>query len=214
MILTVNGFTELLDEFISSNYEFRRNQAKKIIGKETLEYRRTDKDSWNPFSSFIYKEKRHIVKSTDGESADLALNAYPDWLIKKVALQKSETAQDFIEKESYLQIMEEAPTQITGVKPVSTAKREPVLLDEGEKCYISFGMKKSFFKKYYVALPGVVESVVHQNGDLDYYSVFILKYNKSKGKVEYFGRHMVMHTELGRTPEEAVKNVAYSQAIY
>lgn len=214
MILTVNGFSELLDDFIASNYEFRKNQAKKIIGKEPLEYRRTDKDSWSPFSLFIYQEKRHIINSTDEEGTDLALNAYPDWLIKKIALKRSEQAENFIEKESYAQILEEAPVKINSVKPLSNSKREPVILEEGEKCYVSFGMKKKLFKKYYVALPGVVESVVKHKGGMDYYNIFILKYNKSKGKVEYFGRHLVMHTELGRTPEEAVQNVAYSQAIY
>ena len=213
MLLTVNGFSELLEKFISDNYEFKRNQAKKIIGKETLEYRRKENTHWSPFSTFIYKEKRHIISSND-EGKSVSLNAYPDWLIKKVALKKSKDAEDFVEKKSYLKIMDQAPVHVTGVRPLNTNKREPVLLAEGEKCYVSFGMKKKFFRKYFVALPAVVEAVVKQNGALDYYNVFIIKYNKSKGKIEYFGRHLVMHTELGRTPEEAVKNVAYSQAIY
>lgn len=214
MILTVNGFSELLDGFISSNYEFRNNLAKKILGKEPLEYRRTNKDAWSPFTSFIYQEKRHIIKSTDEHGGDLSLNAYPDWLIKKIALKRSEEAQSFIEKESYLQILEETPVRVSGIRPLNTAKREPVFLENDQKCYVCFGMKKKFFKKYFVALPGVVESVVRNKGGMDYYNVFILKYNKSKDKVEYFGRHLVMHTELGKTPEEAVKNVANSQAIY
>lgn len=211
MILSVNGLSDYLERYVSENYQFRNNLVQKIIGKETLEYRRVDSDTWNPISLFLYREKRRISKAARYQSESGV--QYPDWLIKRVASKQGQIAQEYIENHDYYKILGSSPVQVNGVRPRAQARRAKVELTTGDKCYVCFGMKKKFFRKKFVALPAVVESI--KSDDLaDYYNVFILKYDKKKDKVEYFGRHMVLNTELGRTPEEAVQNVAYSQAIY
>lgn len=211
MILSVNGLSDYLEKYVSENYEFRNNLVQKIIGKETLEYRRADSDVWKPISRFLYKEKRKISVAARHHS-DKGVQ-YPDWMIKKVALKHGHLGQHHIENQDYYKILDQEPVQVNGVKPRPQSKRAKVELTTGDKCYVCFGMKKQFWGKKFVALPAVVESVKSENL-ADYYNVFILKFNKKKDKVEYFGRHMVLNTELGRTAEEAVQNVAFSQAIY
>ena len=211
MILSVNGLSDYLERYVSENYQFRNNLVQKIIGKETAEYRRVDSDAWRPVSRFLLREKRRISKAALHQSEKAV--QYPDWLIKKVALKQGQSAQDYIENPDYYKILDSTPVEVNGVRPRAQARRAKVDLHAGDKCFVCFGMKKKFWRKKFVALPAVVESVKSDNL-ANYYNVFILKFNKKRDKVEYFGRHMVLNTELGRSPEEAVQNVAFSQSIY
>ncbi|MGB0429303.1 MAG: hypothetical protein ACPGLV_02430 [Bacteroidia bacterium] len=212
MLLSVNGINEQLENYISENYNFRKNLLNKILGKELLEYKRAESISWNPVSKFISKERRKIISSQGVENVN-DQDQYPNWLLEKIALNYSTLSHEYIENRDYLKIIDELPTTVTGVKPLRTAKRQSVHLQEGDKCYISFGVRKKLFRKFSRALPAVVESVRTQGGT-EYYNVLVLKLNKKTKMVEYFGRHLIMNTEVGKTPEEAVKNIAYSQAIY
>ena len=211
MLVSINGENNQLDQFIESNYEFRNNLMNKVLGKESIEYKRVDLTSWNPFSCFASQERRHIIKSHN-ISREEGRELYPSWLIQKAAQSRKVVAPDFIENPDYLKLLNELPVKVSGVRPIKTTEREPVILKRGDRCYISFGMKKKWFKKYYSTLPAVIDSITHV-GQEEYYNIFILKTNK-KGIVEYFGRHMVLTTEIGSTPKEAAQNVAYSQAIY
>ncbi len=212
MLLSVNGINEQLEQFISENYDFRRNLINKILGKELLEYKRSDSLNWSPVSKFIAKERRHIL-SEQNVSKHEAQEHFPNWLIERIAQNQSSMSQDFIENKNHLKVINEFPVKVTGVKPVRTSKRESVHLEVGDKCFVSFGVKKSFFRNYSRALPAVVESIRIEN-DQEFYNVLIVKLNKKTQTVEYFGRHLIMNTEVGKTPEQAVQNVAYSQAIY
>ena len=212
MLLTIDGINEYLEQYISSHYEFRKNLINKILGKELIEYRRTNTAHWSPVSSFFARERRTILEAQDKtHQGDREL--YPKWLIEKIALNQSAHAQDYIENVNHLKIINEYPVKVSGVKPVRTSKRTPVHLEMGDKCYISFGRKNSFFGKYCRALPAVVE-LIREEGNVEYYNVLIVKQNQKSGKVDYYGRHLVMNTEVGKTPKEAAQNIAYSQAIY
>ncbi|MFY0674893.1 MAG: hypothetical protein JXQ87_15950 [Bacteroidia bacterium] len=212
MLLSVNGINEQLEQYISSNYEFRKNLINKILGKELLEYRRADATQWSPVSNFISRERRSILKAQE-KTHEGDQELYPKWLIEKIALNQSAHSQDYIENVNHLKIIDEYPTKVSGVKPVRTSKRTPVHLDEGDKCYISFGRKKGLFGKYSRALPAIVESI-RKEGNVEYYNILIVKLNSKSHTVDYFGRHLVMSTEVGKTPKEAAQNIAYSQAIY
>ncbi|MBI1183743.1 hypothetical protein GC194_05705 [bacterium] len=198
-----------MEKYISENYEFRKNLINRILGREDLEYRVSDNGQWIPVSKFFYKERQKI----QAESGDDSVSMYPEWLIKKVALKQSEVAPDYIANKNYLKILNDEPVKVQNVKPIKTSSRVSVELTVGDKCFVSFGMKRKLFRNYFTSLPAIVESV-STIGGIEYYNVFIHKINKKKNKVDYFGRHMVMNTEVGRTPEEAVQHVAYSQAIY
>ncbi|MBI3142534.1 MAG: hypothetical protein HYZ16_06885 [Bacteroidetes bacterium] len=212
MLLNVNGINQHLESYIAGNYEFRKNLVNKILGQEDLEYRRLGMDIWTPVSRFLYKEKRHILAGANaqGEQVDML---YPEWMIEKVAVKQTEKADEYIENPNLLKIIGLPPVRKTGIKSIRTSHRKPVDLQNGEVCYVCFGMKKSLFRKYYTALPALVEAKVECNG-IEYYNVFIIKSNLKKNKVEYFGRHMVMNTEVGQTPVQAMEHVAFSQAIY
>lgn len=212
MLLTVNGINQHLEGYIAGNYEFRKNLVNKILGHEDLEYRRAGMDMWLPVSKFLYKEKKHILSgaSTEGGQAEML---YPEWMIEKAAVKQTEKAEEYIENPSLLKIIGLAPVRKSGVKTIRTSRRKPVDLENGDVCYVCFGMKKRMFTRYFTALPALVEAKVECNG-IEYYNVFIMKSNLKKNKVEYFGRHMVMNTEVGRNPVQAMEHVAFSQAIY
>lgn len=212
MLLSFNGINDQLENYISKNYEFRKNLLNRILGRDLLEYKRFNALNWSPISNFVKKERRKIIAENTSKTQD-AQTLYPNWLIKKVALRKIESADVYIRNENYLKIIDEKPVKISNVKTINRENRVPVILQEGDKCFVSFGKRKKFFKTYYTALPAIVESVRNSGGD-DYYNVFILKLDKRKNRVEYFGRHLVLNTEVGRTPEEAAKNVAVSLSIY
>lgn len=213
MTYPLNRNSFLLEEIILEQYDFRKNLVNKLTGKSSAEYKRKSEEKWFPLVYFIRKERSHVLKHKTGRDELSKLQNAPDWLFNKVLSKAIKNAERYIPNPHLLQIIDEKPTILKNVKPNKIHEREAVELIVGEKCYVSLGVRKGWLGHRYSVLPGVVDSI-RSDGFNEYYNVFLLKYNEKADKIEYHGRHMLFKNEVGKTPEQAVANMAKSQLIY
>lgn len=213
MLVNLNRSNSFVEELIGNHYEFRKNLLNKFQNKDLLEYKRKDGKQWSPVNIFPKREKRHLMRLQSGSLNQQLIGIAPDWLLQKTAEKFGESSEEYVENPEYLKLVNTPPVYLTKERPISPNKRSSVVLNEGDRCFVCLGMKRTFFGKKFQALPGIIEAV-HSDKFNTYYHVFLVNIDPKKDKVRYHGRHMVYDTELGRTPEESVHNIANSQVVY
>lgn len=200
----------LINDYITSHYAFRVNAEKKLLGKNALEFKRNDWNHWIPISQFAtYEANRILHKSGYKKSWTSRLTFSPETLVQRMAEEICKNAPIEGKNAAINELVAISPVRVANEEPRPTSARELIDLKEGDLCYICLDASG----KQHTALPAMVDTIHRENHDV-LYNVLVVKADKRNKVVLYHGKHMVFANEVGRTPGEAVRNLAFSQIVY